>query len=67
MPSPWKKNARRKPKRFEARQARLEREKSARQERHKQAAVQPGEKDQDAINAALARVREKKPPPRSRW
>ena len=32
----------------------------ARQERHKQAAVQPGEKDQDAINAALARVREKK-------
>ena len=46
--------------RFEARQARLEREKMARQERHKQAAVQPGEKDQDAINAALARVREKK-------
>ena len=46
--------------RFEARQARLEREKAARQERHKQAAVQPGEKDQDAINAALARVREKK-------
>ena len=45
--------------RFEARQARLEREKIARQERHKQAAVQPGEKDQDAINAALARVREK--------
>ncbi|MBM3070913.1 electron transport complex subunit RsxC [Lelliottia sp. RWM.1] len=46
--------------RFEARQARLEREKVARQERHKQAAVQPGEKDQDAISAALARVREKK-------
>jgi Na+-translocating ferredoxin:NAD+ oxidoreductase subunit C len=46
--------------RFEARQARLEREKMARQERHKQAAVQPAEKDQDAINAALARVREKK-------
>ncbi|MBJ3779544.1 electron transport complex subunit RsxC [Enterobacter asburiae] len=46
--------------RFEARQARLEREKIARQERHKQAAVQPAEKDQDAINAALARVREKK-------
>ena len=45
---------------MEARQARLEREKIARQERHKQAAVQPGEKDQDAINAALARVREKK-------
>lgn len=46
--------------RFEARQARLEREKAARQERHKQAAIQPAEKDQDAINAALARVREKK-------
>ncbi|EPC3803665.1 electron transport complex subunit RsxC [Enterobacter ludwigii] len=46
--------------RFEARQARLEREKLARQARHKQAAVQLGEKDQDAINAALARVREKK-------
>jgi electron transport complex protein RnfC len=46
--------------RFEARQARLEREKIARQERHKQAAVQPAGKDQDAINAALARVREKK-------
>ncbi len=48
--------------RFEARQARLEREKLARQARHKQAAVPPGEKDQDAINAALARVREKKAP-----
>ncbi|HCM9322898.1 TPA: electron transport complex subunit RsxC [Enterobacter hormaechei subsp. steigerwaltii] len=46
--------------RFEARQARLEREKQTRQERHKQAAVQPAAKDQDAINAALARVREKK-------
>ncbi|MCG5042526.1 electron transport complex subunit RsxC [Enterobacteriaceae bacterium 155047] len=45
--------------RFEARQARLEREKAARQARHKQAAVQPGEQDKDAINAALARVREK--------
>jgi electron transport complex protein RnfC len=45
--------------RFEARQARLEREKEARQERHKQAAVQPAAKDQDAIKAALARVREK--------
>ncbi|HHT3089454.1 TPA: electron transport complex subunit RsxC [Enterobacter hormaechei] len=44
----------------QARQARLEREKQARQERHKQAAVQPAAKDQDAINAALARVREKK-------
>ncbi|WP_213799385.1 electron transport complex subunit RsxC [Klebsiella oxytoca] len=45
--------------RFEARQARLERDKAARLERHKQAAVQPAAKDQDAINAALARVREK--------
>ncbi|MDR9889903.1 electron transport complex subunit RsxC [Pseudenterobacter timonensis] len=45
--------------RFEARQARLEREKIARQARHQQAAVQPGGKDQDAIQAALARVREK--------
>ena len=41
--------------RFEARQARLERDKAARLERHKQ----PAAKDQDAINAALARVREK--------
>ncbi|WP_318386078.1 electron transport complex subunit RsxC, partial [Enterobacter sp.] len=45
--------------RFEARQARLEREKAARMARHKQSAVQPAAKDQDAINAALARVREK--------
>ncbi|AHJ74098.1 electron transport complex subunit RsxC [Kosakonia sacchari] len=46
--------------RFEARQARLEREKIARQQRHKQAAVQPAaKKDQQAIDAALARVREK--------
>jgi electron transport complex protein RnfC len=45
--------------RFEARQARLEREKTARAERHKQAAVQPAAKDQKAIDAALARVREK--------
>ncbi len=45
--------------RFEARQARLEREKTARAERHKQAAVQPAAKDQQAIDAALARVREK--------
>ena len=45
--------------RFEARQARLERDKAARLEQHKQAAVQPAAKDQDAINAALARVREK--------
>ncbi|MGL4725220.1 MAG: electron transport complex subunit RsxC [Scandinavium sp.] len=45
--------------RFEARQERLEREKAARLERHKQSAAQPAAKDQDAINAALNRVREK--------
>ena len=45
--------------RFEARQARLEREKAARLERHKKAAVQPAAKDQDAIAAALARVKQK--------
>ncbi|HCC6166048.1 electron transport complex subunit RsxC [Citrobacter sp. RHB20-C16] len=45
--------------RFEARQARLEREKAARLERHKKAAVRPAAKDQDAIAAALARVKEK--------
>ncbi|HCD1276338.1 MAG: electron transport complex subunit RsxC [Citrobacter amalonaticus] len=45
--------------RFEARQARLEREKAARLERHKKAAVQPAAKDQDAIAAALARVKVK--------
>ncbi|XTZ36663.1 electron transport complex subunit RsxC [Salmonella enterica] len=45
--------------RFEARQARLERDKIARQARHKQAAVQPAAKDQQAIDAALARIREK--------
>jgi electron transport complex protein RnfC len=41
------------------RQLRLEREKIAREERHKKAAVQPTAKDQDAIHAALARVKEK--------
>ncbi|EKS1844648.1 electron transport complex subunit RsxC [Cronobacter muytjensii] len=46
--------------RFEARQARLEREKAARLERHKKSAIQPSGQDQDAIQAALARVREKK-------
>ncbi|WP_435945241.1 electron transport complex subunit RsxC [Dryocola sp. BD586] len=45
--------------RFEARQARLEREKAARLERHKQATVQPSAKDSDAIQAALARVKSK--------
>ncbi len=42
--------------RFEARQARLEREKAARLERQS-AAVQPAAKDKDAIAAALARVK----------
>ncbi|MBJ9306327.1 electron transport complex subunit RsxC [Citrobacter koseri] len=45
--------------RFEARQARLEREKAARLERHKNAAAQPAAKDQDAIAAARARGKEK--------
>lgn len=45
--------------RFEARQARLEREKAARLERHKTSAVQPTDKDNDAIQAALARVKNK--------
>ena len=45
--------------RFEARQERLEREKVARAERHKQAAVQPAAQDKEAITAALNRVREK--------
>jgi len=45
--------------RFEARQARLEREKAARLERHKKSAAQPAAKDKDAVNAAMARVREK--------
>ncbi|WP_226570164.1 electron transport complex subunit RsxC [Mangrovibacter yixingensis] len=46
--------------RFEARQARLEREKQARLVRHQQAVVQPGSsQDKSAIAAALARVKEK--------
>ncbi|OBU04923.1 electron transport complex subunit RsxC [Morganella psychrotolerans] len=45
--------------RFEARQARLAREKEARDVRHKKAAVQVDEKDSSAISAALARVKEK--------
>ena len=45
--------------RFEARAARLERDKAARLERHKQSAAQPAAQDQDAINAALSRVRDK--------
>lgn len=46
--------------RFEARQQRLAREKTARLERHKNAAVQPTVTDNDAIQAALARVKSKK-------
>ncbi|EHM46368.1 electron transport complex subunit RsxC [Yokenella regensburgei] len=45
--------------RFEARQARLERDKAARQARHQQSAAQPSKTDKSAIDAALARVREK--------
>jgi electron transport complex protein RnfC len=45
--------------RFEARQQRLEREKAARKDRHKQAAAQPSTGDKDAIQAALARVKAK--------
>ena len=46
--------------RFEARQARLDRDKAARQERHKSAAVQPSSQDNSAIKAALARVQSTK-------
>ncbi|CDG17888.1 electron transport complex subunit RsxC [Xenorhabdus doucetiae] len=45
--------------RFEAKQARLEREKLAREERHKKAAVQVDSSDKSAVQAALARVKEK--------
>lgn len=45
--------------RFEAKQQRMEREKLAREERHKKAAVQVEESDKDAIAAALARVKSK--------
>lgn len=45
--------------RFEARQARLARDKHARAERHKQSVIQPTVKDQDAIQAALKRIRQK--------
>ena len=48
--------------RFEARQLRLEREKAARQARHKSAAVQPSNQDNAAIKAAQARVQSKKSP-----
>lgn len=43
--------------RFEAKQARLAREKLAREERHRKAAVKLTEADQDVVQAALARVR----------
>ncbi|PHM60276.1 electron transport complex subunit RsxC [Xenorhabdus ishibashii] len=45
--------------RFEAKQARMEREKLAREERHKNAAVQVNSSDKSAVQAALARVKEK--------
>ncbi|MBC8950763.1 electron transport complex subunit RsxC [Xenorhabdus sp. TS4] len=45
--------------RFEAKQARLEREKLAREERHKKAAVQVNSSDKSAVQAALARAKEK--------
>ncbi|WP_369311094.1 electron transport complex subunit RsxC [Providencia rettgeri] len=45
--------------RFEAKQQRMEREKLAREERHKKAAVQVESADKDTVNAALARVKAK--------
>ena len=45
--------------RYEAKQARLAREKLAREERHKKAVVKLTDSDQDAVQAALARVRSK--------
>ncbi|MEQ5573026.1 electron transport complex subunit RsxC [Providencia huaxiensis] len=45
--------------RFEAKQLRMERDKQAREERHKKAAVQVDSADKDAVNAALARVKTK--------
>ncbi|MGM3160662.1 electron transport complex subunit RsxC [Dickeya undicola] len=45
--------------RFDARQVRLEREKQAREQRHKQAAVSVAATDKDAVMAALERVRTK--------
>ncbi|WP_448665690.1 electron transport complex subunit RsxC [Serratia plymuthica] len=49
--------------RYEAKLARLEREKLAREERHKKAAVKLTDDDQDAVQAALARVRSKNAAP----
>ncbi|WP_174865629.1 electron transport complex subunit RsxC [Pectobacterium polaris] len=45
--------------RFDAKQARLEREKAARELRHKKAAVSVSSTDKDAVQAALERVRRK--------
>ena len=45
--------------RFEAKQARMEREKLARELRHKKAAVQVDSDDQNTVSAALARVKAK--------
>ncbi len=45
--------------RFEAKQQRMERDKLARAERHKKAAVQVDDINNDAVNAALARVKAK--------
>ncbi|ASY79416.1 electron transport complex subunit RsxC [Pectobacterium polaris] len=45
--------------RFDAKQARLEREKAARELRHKKAAVSVSTTDKDAVQAALERVRHK--------
>ncbi|WP_139815863.1 electron transport complex subunit RsxC, partial [Serratia proteamaculans] len=49
--------------RYEAKLARLEREKLAREERHKKAAVKLTDGDQDAVQTALARVRSKNAAP----
>ncbi|EJD6537625.1 electron transport complex subunit RsxC [Providencia rettgeri] len=45
--------------RFEAKQLRMERDKKAREERHKKAAVQVDSAGKDTVNAALARVKAK--------
>ncbi|MBS9437091.1 electron transport complex subunit RsxC [Photorhabdus noenieputensis] len=45
--------------RFEAKQARMEREKLAREERHKKSAVQVDSKDKSTVQDALSRVKEK--------
>lgn len=45
--------------RFEARQARLEREKQARLLRHKQAETKPSKRDSELIQSALARVKKR--------